>query len=98
MEKRSPHRLKGKIIRIRRGLALYQTYASPYYFARILDPRNQRYKVRSTKETNRVEAARSLKMMRTRSRVAMRQPTESSASRPMPTASFRRDSSWRVNR
>ena len=55
MEKRSPHRLKGKIIRIRSGLALYQTYASPYYFARILDPRNQRYKVRSTKETNRVE-------------------------------------------
>ena len=51
-----PHRLKGKIIRIRRGLALYQTYASPFYFARILDARNQRYKVRSTKETNRVEA------------------------------------------
>ena len=56
MAKPSPHRLKGKIIRIRRGLALYQTYASPYYFARILDARNQRYKVRSTKETNRVEA------------------------------------------
>jgi integrase len=37
-------------------LALYQTYASPFYFARILDSRNQRYKVRSTKETNRVEA------------------------------------------
>ena len=51
-----PHRLRGKIIRIRRGLALYQTYASPYYFARILDSRNQRYKIRSTKETNRVEA------------------------------------------
>ena len=43
MEKPSPHRLKGKIIRIRRGLAVYQTYASPYYFAHILDPRNQRY-------------------------------------------------------
>ena len=56
MPKLSPHRLKGKIIRIRRGLALYQTYASPFYFARILDARNQRYKVRSTKETNRVEA------------------------------------------
>ena len=56
MSKLSPHRLKGKIIRIRRGLALYQTYASPFYFARILDARNQRYKVRSTKETNRVEA------------------------------------------
>ena len=56
MPKLSPHRLRGKIIRIRRGLALYQTYASPFYFARILDSRNQRYKVRSTKETNRVEA------------------------------------------
>ena len=56
MTKRSPHRLKGKIIRLRRGLALYQTHASPYYFARILDPRTQRYKVRSTKETSRIEA------------------------------------------
>ena len=37
---RSPHRLKGKIIKIRRGLALYQTYASPYYFARILGLKN----------------------------------------------------------
>ena len=56
MIQRSPHRLKGKIVRIRRGLALYQTYASPFYFARILDPRTQRYKVRSTKETSRLEA------------------------------------------
>ncbi len=37
-------------------MALYQTHASPYYFARILDPRANRYKVRSTKETSRVEA------------------------------------------
>ena len=56
MAKPSPHRLKGQIIKIRRGVALYQTYASPYWFARILDPRTQRYKVRSTKETSRVEA------------------------------------------
>ena len=58
MSKRSssPHRLRGKIIKLRRGLALYQTHASPYYFARILDPRAQRYKVRSTKETSRIEA------------------------------------------
>jgi hypothetical protein len=56
MTKRSPHRLKGRIIKLRRGLALYQTYASPYYFARILDPRSHRYKVRSTKETSRLEA------------------------------------------
>jgi integrase len=31
-------------------------YASPYYFARILDPRSHCYKVRSTKETSRIEA------------------------------------------
>ena len=56
MVKRSKHRLKGKILKLRRGLAVYQTHASPFYFARILDPRTQRYKVRSTKETSRVEA------------------------------------------
>jgi hypothetical protein len=44
MAKLSPHRLKGQIIKIRRGVALYQTYASPFWFARILDPRTQRYK------------------------------------------------------
>jgi integrase len=55
---RSLHRLKGQIVRLRRGLALYQTHASPYYFARILDPRTHRYKVRSTKETSRLEARR----------------------------------------
>ena len=58
MTKRSPHSLNGKIIKVRRGLALYQTHASPFYFARILDPRTQRYKVRSTKEASRIEARR----------------------------------------
>lgn len=58
MAKLSPHRLKGKIIRMRLGLAIYQTYASPFYFARILNPRAQRYKVRSIKETSRIEARR----------------------------------------
>ena len=58
MPKRSPHRLKGKIIKLRRGLAIYQTHASPYYYARVLDPRTGRYKVRSTKETSRIEARR----------------------------------------
>jgi hypothetical protein len=58
MTRLSPHRLKGKIIKLRRGLALYQTYASPFYFARILDPRSHRYKVRSTKEKSRIEARR----------------------------------------
>ena len=58
MPTQSPHRLRGPIIKLRRGLALYQTYASPYYFVRILDSRAQRYKVRSTKETSRIEARR----------------------------------------
>jgi hypothetical protein len=56
MTTNSPHRLKDRIIRIRRGLAVYQTFASPFYFARILDPRTRRYKVRSTKETSRLGA------------------------------------------
>lgn len=58
MLKRTPHRLKGSIIKLRRRIALYQTHASPYYFARILDRRTGAYKVRSTKETSRVEACR----------------------------------------
>jgi hypothetical protein len=41
---------------IRKGLAIYKTGASPYYFARILDSRTGKYKVRSTKETSRLEA------------------------------------------
>lgn len=56
MDKPSPHRLNGPIVKIRRGLAIYKTHASPYYFARILDPKTKRYKVRSTKETTRIEA------------------------------------------
>jgi len=53
---RSKHRLKGKIVKIRRGVAIYQTHAGPYYYARILDPKTGKYKVRSTKETSRLEA------------------------------------------
>lgn len=56
MAKQSKHRLKGKIITIRRGLAIYQTYASPYYQARIRDARANKYVVRSTQETSRIEA------------------------------------------
>ena len=56
MTKPTTHRLKGKIIKLRRGVAIYQTHASPYYFARILDTRANRYKVRSTKEKTRLAA------------------------------------------
>jgi len=53
---RSKHRLKGKIVKIRRGVAIYQTHAGPYYYARILHPKTGKYVVRSTKETSRLEA------------------------------------------
>lgn len=56
MSKRSKHRLKGPIVKIRRGVAVYQTYAGPYYYARILDPKTGKYVVRSTKETSRLQA------------------------------------------
>ena len=56
MTKRSPHRLNGRIINMRRGLAIYKTHASRYYYARIRVPREQGYRVRSTNETSRVEA------------------------------------------
>ena len=48
--------LKGEIIKISRGLAIYQTNASPYWFVRIRDPVSKRNVVRSTKETSRLEA------------------------------------------
>ena len=63
MAGRSPHRLKGKIIKLRRGLAIYQTHASPFYCARVLDPRTGKYKVRSTKETSRIEARTAAEQM-----------------------------------
>ena len=54
--KPSKHALKGEIIKISKGLAIYQTHASPYWFARIRDPISKRNIVRSTKETSRLEA------------------------------------------
>jgi len=56
MTNASKHRLQGPIVRIRRGVAIYKTYASPYYYARILEVKTRRYKVRSTKETTRLQA------------------------------------------
>ena len=41
---------------ILKGLAIYQTGASPFWFARVWCPRNKKYRVRSTKETVKVEA------------------------------------------
>jgi flagellar motor protein MotB len=48
---------KTKIKHIRRGLSIYQSGRSPYWHARVYDPRTKRYVVRSTKETSRLEAA-----------------------------------------
>jgi len=52
----SKHSLKGDIITIRRGVAIYQTHASPFWMARLLDTNTKKYVVRSTKETARLKA------------------------------------------
>jgi hypothetical protein len=56
MAKQRSGALDGKIIVIRRGLAIYKTQASPYYWARVRDPINKRYLVKTTKETSRIVA------------------------------------------
>ena len=43
-------------INVSKGLSLYKTGRSPYYFARIWDPINKKYFTRSTKETTRIDA------------------------------------------
>ena len=52
----SKHSLDGGIITVYRGVAIYKTHASPFWFARIRDPHSRKYIVRSTKETSRLEA------------------------------------------
>ena len=42
--------------KITKGIAIYQTGASPFWFARIWDARNQKYRVRSTKERLKIDA------------------------------------------
>jgi len=37
-------------------VAIYRTFASPYWFARVWDARAGRYVVRSTKETGKLKA------------------------------------------
>src|SRR4051794_27061304 len=54
--KHSKHSLKGKIVKIWRGVAIYQTHAGPYSYARVLDPTTNKYVMRSTKEMSRLEA------------------------------------------
>ena len=52
----SPNALKGEIVRIQKGVAIYQVNASPYWYARIRDPSTKRHIVRSTKETSQLKA------------------------------------------
>jgi hypothetical protein len=48
--------LDGDIITVHKGIAIYKTHASPFWFARIRNPKTRRYVVRSTKETSRIKA------------------------------------------
>jgi len=48
--------LRGKIINLRRGLAIYKVNASPYYRVRVWIPSQKRRVVKTTKATDRVEA------------------------------------------
>jgi hypothetical protein len=54
--KPSKHSLDGEIIVVHKGIAIYKTHASPYWMARIRDPKAKKYVVRSTKETSRIKA------------------------------------------
>jgi hypothetical protein len=49
------HALDGEIIKVHKGVAIYKTHASPFWFARIRDPQAKKYVVRSTKATSRCE-------------------------------------------
>lgn len=57
---KSRHRLNGKIIHITKGLAIYRTHASPYYYLRVRDPKSAttKYLVHSTKAENAIDARR----------------------------------------
>ena len=48
---------KKTIKHLRRGLSIYKTGRSPFWHARIYDAVKKKYVVRSTKESNRIEAA-----------------------------------------
>lgn len=52
----SKHSLDGEIIPLHKGVAIYKTHASPYWFARIRDPKTKKQIVRSTKEASRITA------------------------------------------
>jgi len=52
-----PKLTKSKLTKhIRKGVAIYKTERSPFWYARIWNPHERKYLVRSTKETSRIEA------------------------------------------
>ena len=53
---KSRYSLNGKIINLRRGLAIYKIGASPYYRVRVWIPSQRKRVVKTTKATDRVEA------------------------------------------
>ena len=62
-QQKTKYALDGEIIKIRRGLAIYKTGASRFFFARIRDTRNNKNIVRSTKETSKIEARKAAEGM-----------------------------------
>ena len=52
----SRNALVGKIINLRRGLAIYKVKASPYYRVRVWVPSQRKRVVKTTKATDRIEA------------------------------------------
>lgn len=57
-KRRQKHRVQGSFIRVHSGLWIYKTAASPYYVARIRDPKTGKYLSRSTREKFKTEARR----------------------------------------
>jgi hypothetical protein len=53
---KSRNELDGKIVHVRRGLAVYKVKASPYYRVRVWIPSQRRRVVRTTKTSDRIEA------------------------------------------
>jgi hypothetical protein len=53
---KSRQSLDGKIVNIRRGLAIYKTHASPYYWCRVWLPAKKKRIVKTTKSKNKIEA------------------------------------------
>jgi len=56
LTEKSPN-AKKPIKHLRRGLSIYKTGRSPFWHARLYDSVKRKYVVKSTKETNRLDAA-----------------------------------------